>query len=177
MKFGKVEIEINIGDITKQNDINTIVNAANAELQIGSGVAGAIHTAAGPLLADECQSLAPIHPGEAVITGAYELPNKRIIHVLGPIYGFNQPEVQFLKDCYKNALELAEKYNVDSIAFPAISTGAFGYPIEEATKIVISAVKEYCSKATSIKLIRFILFNEKDYKVYENELNKSLNDE
>jgi O-acetyl-ADP-ribose deacetylase (regulator of RNase III) len=166
MGTGQVKLEAVKGDITQQEDISAIVNAANAELQIGSGVAGAIHTAAGKGLAEECRSLAPIKTGEAVITGAYSLPNQYIIHVLGPIYGFNQPEVKFLSQCYENALSLAEKHDIESIAFPAISTGAFGYPFEEATKIALSTVRNFISKAKSIRLIRFVLFSDQDYEHY-----------
>lgn len=170
MDFGNVKIEAVQGDITEQADITAIVNAANAELQIGGGVAGAIHTAAGSELAKETKPLAPIKPGEAVITGGYNLPNKYIIHTLGPIYGFNQPELKFLSKCYKNSLILAEENNIDSIAFPAISTGAFGYPFEEATKIALNTIQDFIPKAKSIKLIRFVLFSEEDLKHYQNQL-------
>ncbi|SMG45858.1 O-acetyl-ADP-ribose deacetylase (regulator of RNase III), contains Macro domain [Marivirga sericea] len=166
----EVKLEVVKGDITQQKDISAIVNAANAELQIGSGVAGAIHTAAGEGLAEECRSLAPIKTGEAVITDAYSLPNEYIIHVLGPIYGFNQPEVKFLGHCYEHALALAEKHNIESIAFPAISTGAFGYPFEEATEIALKTVQNFLSKARSLKLIRFVLFSDEDFKHYEEKL-------
>ncbi|MGM0581457.1 MAG: macro domain-containing protein [Bacteroidota bacterium] len=170
MLIGNIKIEIAPGDITNQNDITAIVNAANAQLQMGGGVAGAIHTAAGKGLAEETKSLAPINPGQAVITGAHNLPNKYIIHTLGPVYGFNQPEEMFLSKCYKNSLAIAEEHKIDSIAFPAISTGAFGYPFEAATEIALSTVKEFAKKAKSVKLIRFVLFSEKDFKHYHNKL-------
>lgn len=171
MKFGNVNIEAIHGDITNQNDITAIVNAANAQLQMGGGVAGAIHTAAGKELAEETKALAPINPGQAVITGAYKLPNKYIIHTLGPVYGFNQPEDMFLRKCYKNSLALAEENNIDSIAFPAISTGAFGYPFDQATEIAFSSVLDFTKEAKSVKLIRFVLFSEKDFQHYQNMLN------
>ncbi|WMN12722.1 macro domain-containing protein [Marivirga salinae] len=171
MKFGNVKIEAIQGDITNQNDITAIVNAANAQLQMGGGVAGAIHTAAGKELAEETKFLAPINPGQAVITGAYKLPNKYIIHTLGPVYGFNQPEETFLRKCYKNSLALAEENNIDSIAFPAISTGAFGYPFEQATEIAFSSVLDFTNEAKSVKLIRFVLFSEKDFQYYQKKLN------
>lgn len=172
MKLGKINIEAVQGDITSQADITAIVNAANAELQIGSGVAGAIHAAAGKELSKETEKLAPIRPGEAVITGAYNLPNQYIIHTLGPVYGFNQPEMGFLTDCYQNALNLAEENNIDSIAFPAISTGAFGYPFEEATEIALSVIKDFSKTADSIKLVRFVLFSQSDYEYYVQKLDK-----
>jgi O-acetyl-ADP-ribose deacetylase (regulator of RNase III) len=171
MKVGNVNIEAIQGDITKQDDIEAIVNAANAQLQMGGGVAGAIHTAAGKELAEETKSLAPINPGQAVITGAHQLPNKYIIHTLGPVYGFNQPEDMFLSNCYKNSLNLAEENNIKSIAFPAISTGAFGYPFEQATEIAISSVLDFTKDAKSVKLIRFVLFSEKDFQHYQSMLN------
>lgn len=171
MKFGNVNIEAVHGDITAQNDITAIVNAANAQLQMGSGVAGAIHTAAGSELAEKTKTLSPIRVGQAVITGGYNLPNKYIIHTLGPVYGFNQPEDDFLRNCYKNSLILAEENNIDSIAFPAISTGAFGYPFEKATEIALSTIKDFTKEAKSLKLIRLVLFIEKDFKHYQNQLN------
>jgi O-acetyl-ADP-ribose deacetylase (regulator of RNase III) len=166
MKLGKVEIEVVQGDITAQADITAIVNAANAELQMGRGVAGAIHTAAGKALAEETRKLAPIRTGEAVITKAYNLPNDYIIHTLGPVYGFNQADMNYLTNCYQNSLILAEENNIDSIAFPAISTGTFGYPFGKATDIALSAVKEFSVNAKSLKLIRFVLFSYEDYEYY-----------
>lgn len=171
MKIGNVKLEIVQGDITEQGDITAIVNAANAQLQMGGGVAGAIHTAAGRGLVEETKPLAPIRIGQAVITGGHNLPNEYIIHTLGPVYGFNQPEDEFLSKCYKNSLSLAEENNIDSIAFPAISTGAFGYPFEEATEIALSTVKKFTEKASSVKLIRFVLFSEQDLEYYQNKLN------
>ncbi|MFO7296348.1 MAG: macro domain-containing protein, partial [Clostridia bacterium] len=118
-----VKIECVQGDITKQEGFDAIVNAANAQLMPGGGVAGAIHRAAGPGLAEECKPLAPIKPGQAVITGGHNLPNRYVIHCLGPVYGVDQPSDKLLADCYRNALKLAEQHGITSIAFPAISTG------------------------------------------------------
>lgn len=171
MKFGSLKIETVLGDITKQADISAIVNAANAQLQMGGGVAGAIHAAAGKGLAEECLPLAPIRPGEAALTGAHQLPNQYIIHVLGPVYGFNQKEDELLSKCYTNALRLAEENNIDSIAFPSISTGAFGYPFDEATEIALTTVKKFSNNANSVKYIRFVLFSEKDFEHYRNKIN------
>jgi len=170
MKLGNVKIEAVLGDLTEQKDITAIVNAANAQLQMGGGVAGAIHTAAGKELAEECQPLAPIRPGQAAITQGYKLPNEYVIHVLGPVYGFNQNDGKLLSNCYENALKLAEEYKIESIAFPSISTGAFGYPFEEATDIALSTVKKFTGNAKSVKLIRFVLFSEQDYEFYKNQL-------
>lgn len=136
-----VEIELLKGDIADQKKIEAVVNAANAQLRIGGGVAGAIHRKAGPKLEQECEPLAPIKPGEAVITGAYGLPNDYVIHCLGPVYGVDKPEAELLKRSYQNALQIADKNKIKSIAFPAISTGAFGYPKSKATEIAIKTVK------------------------------------
>lgn len=154
-------------DITKQQEIDAIVNAANTWLKPGGGVSGAIHRAAGPELEKECQKYAPIKTGEAVLTKAYNLPNKYVIHCLGPRYGIDKPEDKLLADCYINALKIAEEHKLSSIAFPAISTGIFGYPIKEATKVVFDTMKIMINKLNSIKIIRFVLFSKKDYEIYE----------
>ena len=138
VKIKSVSIECVQGDIVNQEDCAAVVNAANAQLETGGGVAGAIHRAAGPGLAKEARPLAPIRPGEAVITGGHDLPNKYVIHCLGPVYGRDKPEDQLLANCYRNALKLAEEKKITSIAFPAISTGVFGYPIEDLSLIHIS---------------------------------------
>lgn len=164
--LNNIKIQCVQGDITKQPDIDTIVNAANAWLKPGGGVTGAIHRAAGPELEKECEKYAPIKVGQAVITKAYNLLNKYVIHCLGPRYGIDKPEDKLLADCYINALKLAEENKISSIAFPAISTGIFGYPIEEATKVVFSVIKEYTKNLVYVKIIRFVLFSEKDYEVY-----------
>jgi O-acetyl-ADP-ribose deacetylase (regulator of RNase III) len=165
-QIGEITIEIVQGDITKQPDIDAIVNAANAYLTAGGGVSGAIHRAAGPELEKECRKYAPIKVGQAVITKGYNLPNKYVIHCLGPRYGIDKPEDKLLADCYMNALKLAEENKISSIAFPAISTGIFGYPIEEATKVVFETIKSVLPKLDYVKKIRFVLFSKKDYDVY-----------
>jgi O-acetyl-ADP-ribose deacetylase (regulator of RNase III) len=155
------------GDIAAQPDITAVVNAANAELQIGGGVAGAIHRAAGPGLAQECRPLAPIKPGQAVISGAHELPNKYVIHCLGPVWGRDKPEEKLLADCYRNALRLAEKHEIDSIAFPAISTGAFGYPIEDAARVAFQTINALRLELKYVREIVFVLFSESELKTHE----------
>src|ERR687894_1701631 len=137
-----VRIEVVQGDITAQDDVDAVVNAANAELESGGGVAGAIHEAAGPDLEEESRPLAPIEPGEAVITGGHDLPNRHVIHTLGPVYGQDRPEADLLANCYRNALAIAEERGIDSVAFPAISTGIFGYPVEEAARVALRTVVE-----------------------------------
>lgn len=170
MAMDKVNIEAKLGNIANQPDITAIVNAANAQLRIGGGVAGAIHIAAGAGLTEECRQYAPIKPGQAVITGAHQLPNNYVIHCLGPIYGVDRPEAALLANCYRNAFKLAEEHHIDSIAFPAISTGAFGYPFEEAADVVISVVNECCRNTTHLKTIRFVLFSQSDLDIYREKL-------
>lgn len=168
-----VIIEVAQGDIAKQPDMDAIINAANAELRMGGGVAGAIHKAAGPELSAECRPLAPIRPGEAVITGAHNLPNRHVIHCLGPVYGRDNPSGQLLADCYRNALRRAEENNISSVGFPAISTGAFGYPLEAAARIALGTVMEEAPKLSSVNRVRFILFNESDQKMFAQILDET----
>ena len=169
-----VTVECVQGDITSQDDVTAIVNAANAELRSGGGVAGAIHRAAGPGLAEEARPLAPIRPGEAVMTGGHDLPNRYVIHALGPVYGQDRPEAELLAGCYRNALALAEENGIDSIAFPAISTGVFGYPVEEAAEVAIKTVVEEAQRLEHVRLIRFVLFAERDLEVHEKVLSEIL---
>jgi len=158
------------GDITSQQDVDAVVNAANARLAPGGGVAGAIHRAAGPGLAEEAVPLGPIEPGEAVITGAHGLPNRYVIHTLGPVYGQDRPEAELLARCYRNSLALAEDNSAESIAFPAISTGIFGYPAQEAAEVALQSVREEAEGLERVRLVRFVLFGEKDLEVHERVL-------
>ncbi|MFW5960520.1 MAG: macro domain-containing protein [Chitinivibrionales bacterium] len=155
------------GDIADQPDMEAVVNAANAELRIGGGVAGAIHRAAGPGLALECEPLAPITPGQAVITGAHNLPNRYVIHCLGPVYGVDEPSEELLSSCYSEALRLAEQNGVSSVGFPAISTGAFGYPMRPAARVAFSTIADVLPELSVVKYIRFVLFNEEDVRTHE----------
>ena len=169
-EFGAVTVECIQGDITSQQDVDAVVNAANARLAPGGGVAGAIHRAAGPDLAEEAVPLGPIEPGEAVITGAHGLPNRYVIHTLGPVYGQDRSEAELLARCYRNSLALAEDNSVESIAFPAISTGIFGYPAEEAAEVALQTVREEAEGLERVRLVRFVLFGEKDLEVHERVL-------
>ena len=173
MKLG-VEIELVQGDITNQPDITAIVNAANAQLRKGGGVAGAIHRAAGLGLEKEAIPLGPIEPGQAVITGGHNLPNRYVIHCLGPVYGVNRPEAELLANCYRNALKLTERYEIDSIAFPAISTGIFGYPLEEAAQVAMKTIAESIDDLKYLKKIRFVLYDKKTLEVHESYLKENL---
>jgi O-acetyl-ADP-ribose deacetylase (regulator of RNase III) len=167
-----MKIECVQGDITNQPDITAIVNAANRWLRPGGGVAGAIHRKAGPELELECKRLAPIKPGEAVITKGYKLPNRYVIHCLGPVYGRDKPEAEILANCYRNALKLAEEYAIDSIAFPAIATGFFGYPVKEAAEVAFKTIKEMIPKLKSVKKIRFVLYTKEDLEIHKEVLGK-----
>ena len=167
-----VQLELTRGDITSQPEFDAVVNAANAELRTGGGVAGAIHRAAGPGLEEECRPLAPIRPGQAVITAGHDLPNPHVIHCLGPVYGRDEPSDELLADCYRNALELAEEYGLSSVAFPAISTGAFGYPMEEAARIALRTVAEAAPELESVSRIRFCLFGEDALQAHEAALSE-----
>jgi O-acetyl-ADP-ribose deacetylase len=162
-----VTTECLTGDIAAQHDFDAVVNAANARLMPGGGVAGAIHSAAGPGLADECRPLAPIKPGRAVITAGHDLPNRRVIHVLGPVYGSDEPADQLLADCYRNALRLAEEHGLQSIAFPSISTGAFGYPMDEAAEVVFTTIRDMLRELRTVKRIRFVLYDDAALRVHE----------
>ena len=173
-QFGAVTVECIQGDITSQEDIEAVVNAANARLELGGGVAGAIHRAAGPDLAREAVPLGPIEPGEAVITGAHGLPNRYVIHTLGPVYGQDRPESDLLAGCYRNSLALAEEKGLESVAFPAISTGIFGYPVEEAAKVALQTVREEAERLERVRLIRFVLFGERDLETHESVLSSGL---
>ncbi len=169
---GGVKIEVVMGNVASQNDVDAVVNAANAQLERGGGVAGAIHEAAGPGLVEEARPLGPIGPGEAVITGGHDLPNRYVIHALGPVYGQDRSEDELLANCYRNSLALAEENGIDSIAFPAISTGVFGYPVEEAAEVALRTVVEETERLERVRLIRFVLFGEKDLEVHEQALSE-----
>jgi O-acetyl-ADP-ribose deacetylase len=169
-----VKVEVVQGDVTAQEDVEAIVNAANARLESGGGVAGAIHAAAGPGLVEEARPLGPIDSGEAVVTSGHNLPNRYVIHALGPVYGQDHPEAELLADCYRNSLALAEERGVSSVAFPALSTGVFGYPKGEAAEVALRTVTEEAESLRSVRLVRFVLFGEEDRQVYEDTLMRLL---
>lgn len=170
--FGAVTVECVRGDITSQDDVDAVVNAANALLGPGGGVAGAIHRIAGPGLAEEARPLGPIEPGEAVITGAHGLPNRHVIHTLGPVYGQDRPEAELLAGCYRNSLALAEENGIESIAFPAISTGIFGYPVEAAARVALGAVRDEADSLDIVRLVRFVLHSASDLETHEKVLSE-----
>lgn len=164
--FLGVRIECVRGDIAHQPRIDAVVNAANPELRSGGGVAGALHRAAGPGLAEECRPLAPIAPGQAIITGARALPNRNVIHCLGPVFGMDEPADLLLAACYRNALHLADERRLASIAFPAISTGAYGFPMRAAARIALDTVLNEVPLLSSLWHIRFVLFDEISHRIH-----------
>ncbi len=165
-QIGTVRLEVVRGNIASQEDMDAVVNAANAQLMPGGGVAGAIHRAAGQGLVDEAVPLGPIRPGEAVITGGHGLPNRHVIHCLGPVYGRDEPSADLLADCYRNALRLAEENGIRTIAFPAISTGIFGYPMAEAAAVAFRTVIDAAPAQKRVSVIRFVLFSEDDTRLH-----------
>lgn len=170
-KVGTSLLEIVRGDITKQ-DTEAIVNAANKRLAPGGGVAGAIHRAAGPELWAECQKIGGCETGEAKITAGYRLKARYVIHTVGPVYNNTPQNAVDLESCYLNSLRLARENNIESITFPAISTGIFGYPLEEAAEISLRAVIDFLQENTKPELVRFVLFGAHDFQVYQESLQR-----
>lgn len=162
-------LEILQGDITKQ-ETEAIVNAANKKLAPGGGVAGAIHRAAGEKLWKECKKLGGCKTGEAKITDAYELPCSYVIHTVGPVYSDSPEDPKLLARSYYNSLELATENDIDSISFPALSTGAFGYPVEKAAKEAFETISDYLAEHRTPELVRMVLLNEKDFKIHKEAL-------
>ncbi|WP_455143028.1 O-acetyl-ADP-ribose deacetylase [Candidatus Hodarchaeum mangrovi] len=176
-KLGSSIIKLVKGDITKE-ETDVIVNAANPSLRGGGGVDGAIHHAGGQQILKECIAKYPsgCNPGEARITSGGLLKTKWVIHTPGPIWkGGNRGESTILRNSYKNSLLLAEEYSVSSIAFPSISTGIYGYPIEYAAEVAIKTVLEVLSQ-TNIKRIHFVLFSDSDYYIYKQKLESIINE-
>lgn len=167
MQINNMTIDIKIGDITKEQ-VDVIVNAANNTLLGGGGVDGAIHKNGGPSILKQCIVHSGCPTGEARITTAGNLPSKYIIHTVGPIYGENMDmQEKFLYKAYYNSLIVASEYNLKSISFPSISTGAYNYPIEEAVVIVYNAIKDFSLIKSSITNISLIHYNEVNFIVYK----------
>ena len=160
------KLEVRQGDIT-QLDVDAIVNAANAKLLGGGGVDGAIHRVAGPQLLEECRAIDGCPTGEARITRGYNLPARHVIHTVGPVYSGKPRDSQLLTSCYLKSLTLAVENNLATIAFPAISCGVYGYPIEDACKIAVDTSCNFLKTNPALKKIIFILFSDKDCAVYD----------
>ncbi len=160
-------IEVIRADITTLQ-VDAIVNAANESLLGGGGVDGAIHRRAGPQLLAECRTLGGAKTGEVKLTRGYDLPAKYVLHAVGPVYRDGlHGEPELLASCYRNSLALCELHSIDSIAFPAISTGVYGYPIEAAARIAIATVREGLKGATHPSRVIFCCFSERDRDVYQ----------
>jgi O-acetyl-ADP-ribose deacetylase (regulator of RNase III) len=170
------ELEVIMGDITAQK-VDAIVNAANSSLMGGGGVDGAIHRAAGSALLEECRKIAaerwnvpggPCPAGDAVITGAGKLSAKYVIHTVGPVWhGGGGGEAELLASCYRKSLSLAEEAGLESIAFPNISTGVYGYPRDKAAAVALTAVRETLPKTSGIKRVIFVCFDRENFVLYQ----------
>lgn len=172
----RTKIVLSRGDITREST-DAIVNAANSGLLGGGGVDGAIHRAGGPSILEECKQIRSMQgqcaPGNAVITGGGNLKAKYVIHTVGPIWrNGSTNEAETLANAYRNSLLLAADYEVRTIAFPSISTGAYGYPVHDAAQVALNTVAEFCKSNTDMQEIRFVLFDEFAFRAYESALNE-----
>lgn len=174
--YKNTKIIIIQGDITEMA-VDAIVNAANNTLLGGGGVDGAIHRAGGPIILEQCKKIGGCPTGEARITTAGNMPSKYVIHTVGPVYkGGNKNEDKLLYNAYYNSLKLAKEYGLKTIAFPAISTGVYRYPKDEACSIAIKAVMDFIDKEGELEEVYFVLFSRNDYNLYENKLNQIFNE-
>lgn len=179
-RVGRTEIILIRGDITNV-DADAIVNAANSTLMGGGGVDGAIHARGGPQILEECKHIRAtrwangLPTGEAIMTSGGNLKAKHVIHTVGPIWreGTSE-EPRLLKQAYQNSLKLAVQVGLKSIAFPSISTGAYGYPIEKAVEVAIAAVKEFLKNEDGLDRIAFVLFTKHDFDIYREEAKRAL---
>jgi Predicted phosphatase homologous to the C-terminal domain of histone macroH2A1 len=170
----QTDLELVQGDITLQTT-DAIVNAANSRLLGGGGVDGAIHRAGGPSILAECQRIGGCPTGEARITGAGNLMARYVIHAVGPIYqhdGEKEQAAALLSSAYQHSLALASQYGLRSIAFPSISTGAYGYPVDAAAEVALTTVSAYLRQHTDLKLVRFVLFDDRTFAAYRQALER-----
>ena len=168
--MSQAKLEIVEGDITKMA-VDAIVNAANTTLLGGGGVDGAIHRAAGPQLLEECRLLGGCPTGEAKMTGGYALPARYVIHTVGPVWhGGTHGEESLLASCYRNSLRLAAENRVETIAFPAISTGVYRFPIDRACRIALREVQTFLAQKSSLRAVFFVCFSASDAQVYRQTL-------
>jgi O-acetyl-ADP-ribose deacetylase (regulator of RNase III) len=170
VKINDSTLSLSRGDITKE-ETEAIVNAANSRLAGGGGVDGAIHRAGGPKIMEECRKIGSCPTGQAVITTGGNLKARYVIHAVGPIYMDGKSgELELLASAYRNSLKIAVDKGIQSISFPSISTGAYGYPINEAARIALGTVTEFLKTHKAPSLVRFVLFSDKDLRVYEEAL-------
>jgi len=180
ISIGKSKIRLVQGDITDQ-ETEAIVNAANPSLMGGGGVDGAIHREGGPKILEECRKIRKtewpegLPTGKAVITSGGKLKAQYVIHTIGPIWrGGNRDEPRLLSDAYWNSLELAVSKGIKTVAFPSISTGAYGYPVEKASRIAFKTVKSFLEERDSLEEVRFVLFSNSDFKTYGEAIKATL---
>ena len=171
MQINRTSLELIQADITTL-DVDVIVNAANHSLLGGGGVDGAIHRAAGPQLLAECRTLGGCETGEAKITKGYRLKARHVIHTVGPIYRGNPRDAELLSSAVRNSLRLADEHHLRSIAFPAISTGVYGYPLDQAARVSLLAILDYCRSATQIERVIVCLFDQRALRVFSEVLDQ-----
>lgn len=177
IKVGDAIISLIQGDITRE-ETDAIVNAANARLAGGAGVDGAIHEAGGPSIMAECRKIGGCPTGRAVITTGGKLKARYVIHTVGPVYqGGARGEADLLKSAYLESLKLASAHGLKSLAFPAISTGVYAYPVREAARIALKTVMDYLGEHRDIERVRFVLFDQKMFDVFSEEMNKLIDEE
>ena len=172
--FGASRVELAQGDITREM-VDAIVNAANSGLLGGGGVDGAIHKAGGPAILEECRAIredqGPLPAGEAVLTSGGRLATRHVIHTVGPVWrGGGHGEAETLARCYRSSLALAAARGLSSVAFPAISTGVYGYPVEEAASVALRTLREVLGAGSPVTLVRCVLFTERDLEIYRRAL-------
>jgi O-acetyl-ADP-ribose deacetylase (regulator of RNase III) len=163
------KLEVRQGDITRLT-VDAIVNAANRSLLGGGGVDGAIHRAAGPRLLAECRSLGGCPTGEARLTKGYRLPARYVVHTVGPVYCGRPEDARLLASCYRNSLALAAQKGARTIAFPAVSCGVYGYPVEAACRIAVDATLAYLVEDDRIARVIYVLFSASDRRIYEDDI-------
>ncbi len=174
VQLGHSVLELVQGDITRE-DVDAIVNAANTALLGGGGVDGAIHRAAGPQLLEECRALGGCETGSAKITRGYRLKARHVIHAVGPVYhNGKRGEPALLASAYRASLELAATHHCASVAFPAISTGVYGYPMEQAAQVAFRTIVDYVSEHPAIKLVRFVLYDARAFEIHARVLQEVL---
>lgn len=173
LTIGRSRLEIVMGDITRQ-ETDAIVNAANSRLTPGGGVSGAIHRAAGAGLREECKKLGGCKTGEAKITKGYNLPARYVIHTVGPVFSHASRErnAELLRKCYESSLGLAIEHGIKSISFPAISTGIYGYPMEEAADIAVRTIADFLRKHDEIKVVRMVLYGRDAFEAHKRAMKK-----
>ncbi|MGH9530880.1 MAG: O-acetyl-ADP-ribose deacetylase [Terriglobales bacterium] len=159
-------VELVQGDIVRQ-DVDAIVNAANSSLRRGGGVDGAIHRAAGPELQAECSKLGGCPTGEARMTPGFQLAARFVIHAVGPVYSGSPHDAELLASCYRHSLQLAAQHGLRSLAFPAISTGVYGYPLDDAALVSLTTVKQHLEAPSVIELVRFVLWDQAALAAFE----------